>query len=109
MSNKTSTPTTDTELAALQRKVVRMEKRLAKLEAERDEAREAVISKRMGSLVRSEHLYMHRGEYLPSESIRLIRLGRLTFEQAIDDRNSRYPLFTYGEGLALADAYRMAV
>lgn len=109
--NKNQNTTICSELEALQRKVARLEKRIARLEKERDEAREWLVISRI-STIRQRNSFYHRFGYdLPSESIRLIRLGQMTLEQAIADRNARYPIFTYSEpgGLTLAQACTEAV
>ena len=84
---------------------------LKKLEAERDEAREHVIVKRIVDVHRRESFCRYRGAYLPVEFINRIRLGEMTIEQAIEERGKRWPVCTYGDknGLSLEQAYREAV
>lgn len=94
----------------LQAQLIRLEKRVAKLEKERDEARENVVVKQLSRIIKDQCLFRHNGQYLPSESIRLIRRGELTMGQAVADRNAKYPLFQVWDGtVSLGEAYRMAV
>lgn len=106
MANGIVTPT----LESLQAQIAKLEKRVTKLEKERDEARENVVVKQLSRIIKDQCLFRHNGQYLSSESIRLIRRGELTMEQAIADRNSRFPLFQAWDGsISLSQAYRMAV
>lgn len=106
MATTKHTPT----IEELQAQLSRLEKRVAKLEKERDEARENVVVKQLSHIIKSQCLFRHSGQYLSSESIRLIRRGELTMEQAVAERNSRFPLFQAWDGtISLGQAYKMAV
>ena len=86
--------------------------RIAELERQRDEAREAVVMAGLRDIIRRDNFFCYENKtYLPSESCRRIRSGEMTLEQAIADRNAKWPVFSYGEpaGLTLEAAYRMAV
>lgn len=106
MSKSNSTPT----LEQLQAQIAKLAKRVAKLEKERDEARENVVVKQLSRIIKDQCFFRHGGQYLSSESIRLIRKGEMTMEQAVADRNSKYPLFQAWDGsISMSVAYRMAV
>lgn len=99
-----------TDIEQLQAQIAKLEKRITRLEAERDEARENVVFKRLARIVRDERFFRHSGQYLSSESIRLIRRGELTMEQAVAERNAKHPLFQAWDGtINLGQAYRLAV
>ena len=99
------------ELEALRKRVAQLERKVDKLEAERDKARAEVVEKHINWLFSRNNLYYYRHKNaLPSDSIANIRRGNWTLAQAVQDRNARWPIFEYEEGnLSLADAYQMAV
>ncbi len=83
--------------------------RIAELERQRDEARAAVVMAGLRDIIRRENFFCYKNKtYLPSESCRRIRAGEWTLEQAIADRDQRWPICTYGDngGLTLEKAYR---
>lgn len=97
-------PNISSELESLRKRIAQLEKRVTRLEEERDEARQTAVVQAMAKII-ADGMFLHRGHYLPSESIRQIRLGRLALEQAIADRNERFPLFD--DKVTLGEAYRM--
>lgn len=93
------------ELETLRQRIAQLEKRVTRLEEQRDEAQRVAVTQAMAQIIHANNLYRHRGHYLPSDAIRDIRLGRLTLEQAIADRNARWPIFD--DKVTLEQAYRM--
>lgn len=98
------TQTNISELETLRKRIAQLERRVSKLEAERDEARQNAVVQAMKKAI-DDGLWMYKGHYLPSESTRRIRLGLMTLEQAICDRNARWPIFD--DKVTLEQAYRM--
>lgn len=98
------------DIEQLQAQINKLAKRIARLEQERDEARENVVVKQLSRIIKDQCLFRHNGQYLSSEAIRLIRRGEMTTEQAIAERNSKYPLFQVWDGtIGLGAAYQLAV
>lgn len=102
MATNIVTPT----IEELQCRIAKLEKRVAHLEDERDHARQSLVTQRMKQII-DDGLWLYKGHYLPSESTRRIRLGLMTLEAAIADRDHRWPLFD--SKVTLNEAYRMVV
>lgn len=105
MATQHSTPTLET----LQAQIMRLQRKVAKLEQERDEARRTAVVKQQVAVMHREAMHRYRGQYLPSDFIVFIRQGVMTLEQAVEQRNKRWPVFQYGGGDGLEQAYQMAV
>lgn len=104
MNSNQNIHTTESELEALRRQVARLEKRRATLEEQRDEARQTVVAQAMKRAI-DDGLWLFKGHYLPSESTRRIRLGQMTLEQAVADRDRRWPFFA--DKVSLVEAYKL--
>ena len=102
-----NTSSNNTELAKLQRKVARMEKRLAQLEQERDEARRWLVEKQQFRIINGWRKL--DGQYLPHHLHVAVKGGEMALADAVALVESTWPVLTYPEALPLADAYRMAV
>lgn len=96
----------------MQQKIERLEERVEQLEQERDHARDAAIWNRLQIIIKRNNLTRLRNtsEHLSNSQIKDIQMGNLTVEDAVTQRNERWPLFKYWDGeMTLDEAFQRAL
>lgn len=94
-------------IAKLERQVNRLEKRVGKLELERDEAMTQVVIAAQVAIIKKRGMYLRFGKWLLSDDIVSIKKGRMTVAEAIAHRDAEYPIFS--AELGLQESYQEAL